>query len=355
MSIVQDDSTASSGTVMPAVRRGTIIEPIVVLFRGHYGIAAVATALALFLAGLLIAAAIDFDKQYRESRQVYLGVVSVVLAMVSIAWATRRLPAVMENVRPIFLVSTDRFRSEVERFEVWAFNWPLQIGGTLMLWAFSCFDIYRRASTNELHAFKGPWTEPQNLLVKSLILMLYDLVCVALLVVSVIGVVCYISFVTNIRRLPLVPHLAIARTKLGSLTDFAVATGLAWSVGVSLVVLLYDLKFEPNQIVTVLVFTALGLGIFLLPELAIHTALDRVRHDVLNEAIRRLKTPASADGADWRTLVDRTDAASSDGFDRVVQEAINTPTWTYDLVNVSTVLGTWLLPLLPLAANSLVK
>ena len=35
--------------------------------------------------------------------------------------------------------------------------------------------------------------------------------------------------------------------------------------------------------------------------------------------------------------------------------AIDSPTWTYDIANVSSVLGTWLLPLVPLAVNSLVR
>ena len=358
MSLVQDESAPASGRAVTTARaRGTIVEAIVVRAGGRYGVAAVATGLVLFLTGLLIASVIDFHREYLKSRQIYLGVIAVIWVMWWIAWATRRLRVVMENVQPIFLVSADRFRAEVERFEAWAFNWRLQIAVALILWGFSCFDIYNRSRTGRLFAFEQPeWTGDPHLLTKNLILAIFNLANVTLLVTSAIGIVCFVFFVANLRRLPLVPYMALARLKLRSLTDFAVTIGLAWSVGISLVVLLFRVEFHPAQVANVLVYTALGLGILVLPELSIHSALEHQRHEVLNEAIRRMRTPiASVHDPDWRTLADSRDDPAGGNFYRVVQDAIDSPTWTYDIANVSSVLGTWLLPLVPLAVNSLVR
>ena len=110
----------------------------------------------MFLTGLLIASVIGFHREYLKSRQIYLGVIAVIWVMWWIAWATRRLRVVMENVQPIFLVSADRFRAEVEQFEAWAFNWRLQIAVSLILWGYSCFDMYNRSRTGRLFAFEQP-------------------------------------------------------------------------------------------------------------------------------------------------------------------------------------------------------
>jgi hypothetical protein len=117
--------------------------------------------------------------------------------------------------------------------------------------------------------------------------------------------------------------------------------------------LLFNLEFRPPAIAGVLLYTALGLAVLLVPESSVHSALDRTRHEVLNEAIRRLKTQEEpvVEPA-WMKVINRSpDPAKA--FDRAVQEALETSTWTYDLSSVSSVLGTWLLPLVPLLANSI--
>jgi hypothetical protein len=47
--------------------------------------------------------------------------------------------------------------------------------------------------------------------------------------------------------------------------------------------------------------------------------------------------------------------STGDSVRRDVQEVVDAKTWTYDGGTVSSVLGTWLLPLVPLVVNSFVR
>lgn len=333
---------------------GTIVEAYIRIFGGRIGAASIVAGVVLFLAGWAIAGLIDFATQYRETHAVYLGAFGVAWAMWWVAWGTRRVHLVAERIQPIFLVPPERFQTEIARFERWTFNWRWQAWISVVLWILSCYDIYRRSRSGDLAAMPPIWsTVDDSLLAKNLILFLYDLPIVVLFVTSGMCIIGFVRFVWAVSKLPLLPYLALAQVKLRDVMNFSVAIGLAWSIGVCLVVVLFRLEFRLNAVVSVLVYTAFGLAILLVPEATVHGALERVRHDVLNEAIQRLKIPGSRGESPWLTFIDRSPDPQQ-SFDRAVQEALNAGTWTYDLSSVSSVLGTWLLPLVPLLVNSFV-
>jgi len=93
------------------------------------------------------------------------------------------------------------------------------------------------------------------------------------------------------------------------------------------------------------------------PELTIHHALERLRHDLLDDAIRRLRGEATTDGAAGEPggVLATIAGSTGDSVRRDVQEVVDAKTWTYDGGTVSSVLGTWLLPLVPLVVNSFVR
>ena len=337
---------------MRAPEPGTIIEPYVRMFGGRYRTASIMAGVVLFLVGFGIAVIIGFGTDYVTSRQIYLGVFGVTWATWWVAWGARRMRVVIERIRPIFLVPPGQLQSDVASFEKWAFNWPLQSCIALVLWVLGCLEIYVRIRNGWLFVMPAGWSTGPYLPGKMLILFLYDLPIVTLFTASGISLISFVLFVRRIARHPLLPYLTLARVKLRGLTEFSLVTGLAWSVGVCLVVLLLDLKFRAPAVAGILAYTALGLAVLFVPESSLHGALERTRHEVLDEAIRRLKDPAKPSGNPaWLKVLDQSPDPEK-AFDRAVQEALGTSTWTYDVSTVSSMVGTWLLPLIPLLANS---
>jgi hypothetical protein len=354
MSIRMDDPgpvprTESVRTPEP----GTIIEPYIRMFGGRYRTASIMAGVVLFLVGLGIAIIIGFHREYVTSRPIYLGVCGVTWATWWVAWGARRTRVLTERVRPIFLDPPGPLQSDVARFEKWVFNWPLQARIALVLWVVGCLDIYVRIRKDSLFVMPEAWSKGPYLPGKMLILFVYDLPVVTLFTASGISIISFVLFVRRITQHPLLPYLTFARVKLQGLTEFSVVTGLAWSVGICLVVLLFDLEFTALSVASILVYSALGLAILFVPEISVHNALERTRHEVLDEAIRRLKDPGKPSGHPaWLQVLEQSPDAEK-AFDRAVQEALRTSTWTYDVSTVSSIVGTWLLPLVPLLANSI--
>ena len=352
MNVHLDDPGRVPSSESRAPEPGTIIEPYIRMFGGRYQAASIMAGVVLFLVGFGIAGIIGFGTTYVTSRPIYLGVFGVTWTMWWVAWGARRMRVLTERLRPIFLVPPGRLERDVARFEEWAFNWPLQCRIALVLWVLGCLEIFVRIRYEWLFVMPAEWSKGPYLSGKMLILFLYDLPIVTLFTASGISLISFVLFVRRVTRHPLVPYLSLARVKLRGLTDFSLVTGLAWSVGVCLVVLLLDLEFRAPAVAGILVYTALGLAILFVPESSVHGALERTRQDVLDETIRRLKPPVDPSGRPaWLKVIDQLPDPEK-AFDRAVQEALVTSTWTYDLPTVSSMVATWLLPLIPLLANS---
>jgi hypothetical protein len=118
---------------------------------------------------------------------------------------------------------------------------------------------------------------------------------------------------------------------------------------------LFRVQYTLPAVAAVLTLTAFGLVLFAWPQYAVHIALERARHEVLDEAVNRLVTPLDlTQGPGWGLL--RMPApAPSETFQQPLADAVGATTWTYNLSDIAAVLGTWLLPLLPLVLNQTVS
>jgi hypothetical protein len=272
-----------------------------------------------------------------------MGVFGIVWVFCWIAWATRRLRTLMDQLQPLFLVPPGDYRTGVQHSVRWAFDWPLQIRGSILLWALGIATVIVFTHYGLLVWFPPAWSLSPSLFFKNLILVLFDIPIAVLLFAGGTGIVSYTAFAKHIAHLPLIPHIGIARVKLRCVTNFGIATGLAWSVGVSLFIVLFRVQYTLPAVAAVLMLTAFGLVLFAWPQYAVHIALERARHEVLDEAINRLVKP-----------LDLTQA-TGETFQQLLADAVGATTWTYNFSDVASVLGTWLLPLLPLVLNQTVS
>jgi hypothetical protein len=106
-------------------------------------VASIAIGLGVFLVGLAIAARIGFTGTYLGTLPIYMGVFGIVWVFCWIAWATRRLRTLMDQLQPLFLVPPGDYHAGVQHSVRWAFDWPLQIRGSILLWALRHSDRCR--------------------------------------------------------------------------------------------------------------------------------------------------------------------------------------------------------------------
>jgi hypothetical protein len=119
---------------------------------------------------------------------------------------------------------------------------------------------------------------------------------------------------------------------------------------------LFRVQYTLPAVAAVLTLTAFGLVLFAWPQYAVHIALERARHEVLDEAVNRLVTPLDlTQGPGWKGLLRMPAPAPSETFQQLLADAVGATTWTYNLSDIAAVLGTWLLPLLPLVLNQTVS
>lgn len=176
--------------------------------------ASLAIGLGVFLVGLIIAARIGFAEIYLDTLPVYMGVFGIVWVFCWIAWATRRLREMMEQLQPLFLVPSAEYRTGVQHSVRWAFDWPLQLRGSLLLWMIGIGTVVAFTRYGLLVWFPSAWSLSPFLFLKNLILILFDIPIAVLLFASGTGIVSYTAFVRHIASLPLIPHIGIARAKL---------------------------------------------------------------------------------------------------------------------------------------------
>src|SRR5581483_2112272 len=108
-----------------------------------------------------------------------------------IAWATRKFEAVISDVQSVFLVSSDVYQAEVDRFARWSFDWRFQIKGSLLCWIAGWLVVYVMTRYGWLVWFAPEWSTQPNLVWKNLILVIYDLPIAFLLFISVSGIISY--------------------------------------------------------------------------------------------------------------------------------------------------------------------
>jgi hypothetical protein len=119
-------------------------------------------------------------------------------------------------------------------------------------------------------------------------------------------------------------------------------------VGVSLFVLLFRPAFGPFSVGGVLFLSGLAILLLSAPQVALHKALEHSKDRVLDAEWQRL-AGAGVDGItsslEQLSLADRAQVYDA------MSTLAESPTWVYNPPDMFSVGGTWLLPLLPLAAD----
>lgn len=309
----------------------------------HFVIGSVAAAFLIFVIGVVVASAIGFQQVYLSTSPVYLGVFGIAWVASWCGWASKRLTYIFGFVRPAFAMSDDDFRRFVQRWQRRFYNKHLHLGMaaafTLAGWIFLAASI----STESLPWFPVQWSQPPHKIAKAFILCVYTVGISLLLVTTGAGIVTYCAFVEALSRQRLIPFVEGVKIRLHPFTDFGVMTGIAWSIGVALFVLLFRPAFGPYNFAAITILTGLGLLMISTPQFFLHGALETLKIDLVYAAWRELGVGNEA--PKFPALL--SDSHGVELYDLLASMAA-ARTWVYSPTDTLVVVGTWIIPLLVL-------
>lgn len=322
----------------------------------HYIPAWVATSLFVYGVGAGASWLIDFHTDYVRSPQVYFGLFGIVWLASCGVWASRRLRCMLSEIRPAFLIRDDEFGRFILGWVGHLYNRRLHLGGGILLILASWLYVGLDTRLGKIAGFSASWSEGPDLWVKNLILGLYAAPIGLLLATALAAIITYAFFVWSVVSLPLVPLLDLGRQRLRPLAEFGLATGLAWSIGVSLFVLTFRLDFTTSVVGGILILTALALVILIWPQYAIHRALERTREKLYDVASHDLTTELQGQGRyDFDGFAKLLLERRGRQFTNFVNTTAKANTWVYNPADIVLYLGGFALPLAALVVGELTE
>ncbi len=320
----------------------------------HYIPAWVATSLFVYGVGAGASWLIGFQTDYVRSPPIYFGLFGIFWLASCGIWASRRLHCMLSEIRPAFLIQDDEFQRFILCWLGHLYNRWLHLGGGILLILFSWLYVVLDTRLGKIAGFSASWSEGPDLWVKNLILGLYAAPIGLLLFTMGVAILTYAFFVWSVVSLPLVPLLDFGRQRLRPLAGFGLATGLAWSVGVSLFVLTFRLDFTPSVVVGILILTALGLVIVIWPTYAIHRALERTREKLYDVASHELTKELQGRGRyNFDGFAKLLLESRGQRFTNLVHTTALAKTWVYNPADVILYLVSLALPLAALVVGEL--
>ncbi len=320
-------------------------------FRGRAVLATLALAGGTFLIGLLLAWSIGFTRGYLSTQAIYFGVFGIAWVGIWQSWGVRRIKSMLPELRYALRISDAKF-ADLKGEMRDGLRWKAQV----FLWSFwtglSWFGVYFLTRHHLFLSFPEAWSESPNLIVKNLILDLYAIPINALIWFGAVAIVTYNHRIEKLLQLDLVPNIDVAREKLSGLADFGVSAGLAWSVGISLLVVFFKGNVERWEIAALTILAILGAIMMAWPQILTHSALQRLKDELLaNVSTALLQDTEEAQGAEsWAQIGSRHVMLT-----KYAASVADARTWSYNWVTLATVVGTWLLPFITLWLGQFIK
>lgn len=301
-------------------------------------------SLVLYACALVTAWVIDFHKEFVRTEAIYLGHFGFAWVGAWLGWASQNVRRIPSEIRGVVLVPDAAFndvvRSGLDRIYDYRFHLLGVLPGILASWAFVWFGT----RSDLLVWLPESWSCSPHLLVKNLILAVFYVVPVALLIhTGAVGIVAYARFLDEVTHLPLHPMMELTRAKLRPITDLGLATGLAWSVGVSLFILLFREDFDALTISLVIILTIMGMIMMVWPQLVAHRALAVTRNSLLDLALERSTAQLRMGSMqDWDHL--QGVLLKQSDLKEYVEWLENARTWIYEPGDMLSFVTTWLIP-----------
>lgn len=210
-----------------------------VVWRGRVVLGSLASALAVFALGLVLASVSGFASLYLTSVPVYYGTFGIAWVSYWGAWGDRALVRSSERALQAFITKSEIesiVRDELRGLFRGINQAVIAAITAAALVAYAATRTY--ASSDGLDLFPDAWSSQPSLFLKNVVLALYALPVSLFVVTMIDGVQRYMRIVFRLSREDLGHPLLVAKYHLRPLAAWGVRTGFAWLIGLSLFVFL---------------------------------------------------------------------------------------------------------------------
>ena len=264
--------------------------------RAHTASAVGIVVLLEYLGGLILAVCFGISHTYVTELPVYIGCAGLALVLATVRWASQHVHHVYEQLRPIFSVGDDEYRTLIDR----GFHRLSSVRGTLTtsvgltvaaigaaVVAFWVPAAYENVPALRPRAFGTDWFSGSSVM-GTFAVEVYFGVWSAL----AIGTAAYIllgnaAFLWTLRRFDVVPLVEVVRMRLRGVSDFYLKVALLWFGGVALFAVLFFGRFDGASIGLLAVLSVMGLVTFALPQFLFRGYLMRSYQSICTRALIR--------------------------------------------------------------------
>jgi hypothetical protein len=263
---------------------------------GEVGLRALGFSVGIFGLGFVVAVAGGSGTAYLQSPSAYLVAVGMLFISLSYAWGSRRFLSLWPRIRNAFATSDDVYESHVQRGlnRVYDDRTILAEFGLAAVAVLSLQFVVPIPAA--VHVGLAPVTEVMGVTVRytDVINHLFGIVALLFAVTGLHMAVTGLYLLHRVTLLPLVSPRTAA-TELEAFGAFSAIAASIWFLLVVLIVVVYQSLFEYLLEIgeafghtfwvlgTVAVILLVGIAIFAVPQVAIHSALVRRKRERLRE------------------------------------------------------------------------
>lgn len=303
---------------------------------GHFLPASIGLAGVIFAAGAVVAGLAGFLSVYLKTDVIWIGTFGIAWTSAWICWAGKHLSDGLRQAGAVF-VPPYKFNDAVTRWTRWMFSNGLMFSAAIVAAAGASLAVISSSRHGTLEWFPPEWSQDPNLWAKNLVVALFAVPVWLLIMTGAVGIVSYALLVWDFHRQDVVDLPNVVRARLRYVAQFGIRIGLAWSVGVSLVVIALRPNLNSVTLAQMAILSILGLVVVFWPQFMLHDTLQRTK----NAEIERLTSLALASAG--------PDAVSHDeALARLAQQ----DTWIYEPREMLVMLADGALPVATLVLGA---
>lgn len=302
-----------------------------------------------FVVGLLISFPIGFAGTYLRTLSNYVAIFGISWVALCARWGSKKVQNVFPRIRPAFDVGRrgkyfDKLvHISLKRIFNTRQHIVIAVIGVILAWTY----VPLLATLGGIPWLPRAWSLEPYLWVKILILDIYLIPVVFLLTTTAFAIALYMQTVAQIARLRPIPLIEAAREYLHPIVDFSIMVGLAWSVGVSIVVWFFYSAFDAFAIVVVVIVSVFAFLTILWPQYALHKALDRTKRELIDASLDVIRLELDERRFSTRkAMFEVLHSFDHSGVLGDLRSAADARTWMYNPQDVGILLGTWVLPVI---------
>jgi hypothetical protein len=298
------------------------------LFGYQVLVASVAAGIMTYLAGLMIALAINFVDVYVTTPPVYLGLVGIMWTCAFVGWGRMRINDLLNEIEPVFRAN-GTYVEAAAKWERRLLDWRPQAAFSVLSFVGSSLFVWYATHAQEFPWFPPPWSRGPDLWQKNVIVYVYAAPILVLLGSALGFIAAFTTFVLSLRKLKAVPVLPAALAMLRPVAGYGLTLSIGWSGGISIFIVFFRLSPTIGTVLVVGGLSGIAFVILFSPQYAIHRVISETKRSILEAGALKLAGDVTygKDGLD--DFLSRL--AKEDGQDLVkVLEAVSlSRTWVY--------------------------